>query len=294
MKIFSDHRCILGEGPLWHPQRQSLFWVDINAKQVFEKRWDSPATDFDHCWTLPHKPSALACMTDNPDEIWVVSSAGLGRLCTISGQLRDEVVLELAKGVRSNDAGIGPDARLWIGTMEEQPSGLQGAVYRISPQRQIDQPLRGIGIPNTFCWSPRGDRFYLSDSLRQQMTCYPINDAGELAEGALYIDLSTTLATPDGGATDSEGNLWNAQWDGARIACYHPDGTEVAELPLPLPRPTSCCFGGPDNNLLFISSASEGLSAAALSQAPWSGKVLCIELAGTTGLPTPSFALTQD
>ena len=29
--VFDDRRCELGEGPLWHPVREQLFWFDILA-----------------------------------------------------------------------------------------------------------------------------------------------------------------------------------------------------------------------------------------------------------------------
>lgn len=36
--IFSRVPARLGEGPLWHPQRQSLWWVDITGQKFFEAK----------------------------------------------------------------------------------------------------------------------------------------------------------------------------------------------------------------------------------------------------------------
>ena len=34
MDIFDDQACALGEGPLWHPERNALFWFDILGKTL--------------------------------------------------------------------------------------------------------------------------------------------------------------------------------------------------------------------------------------------------------------------
>ncbi|MEO0916523.1 MAG: SMP-30/gluconolactonase/LRE family protein, partial [Pseudomonadota bacterium] len=35
--IFDDTQCQLGEGPLWHPECQQLFWFDILAHRLHTK-----------------------------------------------------------------------------------------------------------------------------------------------------------------------------------------------------------------------------------------------------------------
>ena len=32
--VFDERKCSLGEGAFWHPEREQLFWFDINAKQL--------------------------------------------------------------------------------------------------------------------------------------------------------------------------------------------------------------------------------------------------------------------
>lgn len=292
MKVFSSQRCILGEGPLWHQQRGSFFWVDIHGQHVFEKHITSANVEYDNCWSIPCKPSALACVSNQPDKIWVVCSQGLALLDTITGCFTLEVAMELAEGMRTNDAGIGPDAKLWIGTMEDTPSGPNGALYSIATDGYVEQVKTSIAIPNTFCWSPQGDRFYLTDSMQQLMQRISF-DKGRLGSETVHVDLRDTAATPDGGAIDTDGNLWNAQWDGARIAVYEPCGTLRQTIELPVARPTSCCFGGENMDLLLITSASEGLSATELEQTPLSGCTLIVETTPSQGLILPRFALSS-
>lgn len=57
---------------------------------------------------------------------------------------------------------------------------------------------------------------------------------------------------------------------------------------MPIPRPTSCCFGGPDLTTLYVTSASIGLSASQLADAPQSGMIFSIET-GIKGLPEPGY-----
>jgi sugar lactone lactonase YvrE len=132
MKVFSNHRCILGEGPLWHSARASFFWVDINSQRVFEKHVDSENYNYDNCWSIPCKPSALTCVVNQSDEIWVICSQGLAMLDVITGSFTLEVTMVLAEGMRTNDAGVGPDAKLWIGTIEDAPIEPNGALYSIA------------------------------------------------------------------------------------------------------------------------------------------------------------------
>ena len=35
--VFDARRCVLGEGPLWHPVREQLFWFDILGKRMLSR-----------------------------------------------------------------------------------------------------------------------------------------------------------------------------------------------------------------------------------------------------------------
>jgi sugar lactone lactonase YvrE len=93
-------------------------------------------------------------------------------------------------------------------------------------------------------------------------------------------------ATPDGSAIDSEGFLWNAQWDGWRVVRYAPDGRLDRVIDLPVQRPTSCTFGGPGGATLFITSARDDLTDAQLSAQPLAGGVFAVvsDVAGAAPL----------
>jgi sugar lactone lactonase YvrE len=43
------------------------------------------------------------------------------------------------------------------------------------------------------------------------------------------------------------------------VICYDPEGVERACIELPSRHPTSCCFGGENLDILYITSARHGL-----------------------------------
>jgi sugar lactone lactonase YvrE len=93
---------------------------------------------------------------------------------------------------------------------------------------------------------------------------------------------------PDGLTLDAEGFVWSAHWDGWCVTRYDPDGHVERVINLPVPRPTSCVFGGADMQTLFVTSARIRLSAAQIADAPLSGSVFAIET-GIKGLPENVF-----
>jgi len=57
---------------------------------------------------------------------------------------------------------------------------------------------------------------------------------------------------------------------------YRPDESVERVLQLPVPRPTSCCFGGADLSTLYVTSATIGLGVNARHAAPLSGGVFAV------------------
>jgi sugar lactone lactonase YvrE len=61
-------------------------------------------------------------------------------------------------------------------------------------------------------------------------------------------------------AVDADGNLWSASWGGGAVVCYDPEGRKRAQIDLPAVQASSCCFGGDNFDILFITTARDGLT----------------------------------
>ncbi len=274
--VFSHENCELGESPLWSPERHSLFWVDINRKLVFEKALESSATHYDACWQFTATPTALA---RHPSDgyLWVITDGGLMTLDLTTGAKAVAVPYSLPDGIRTNDAGVGPDRKLWIGTMQRTPTSPTGNVFSIDADGDVTQEAESITIPNTFCWSPDGSHCYLTDSFER--TVYRPTFPGEIAafKQHPWQQGESEAITFDGGAVDQQGRLWIARWGGGRIDQFESTGHLREQVTLPALLPSSCCFGGHDNRSLYITTAMEGLSVTQRQASPDAGKVFVVE-----------------
>lgn len=284
--IFCETPSSLGEGPLWSKSRNSLFWVDILSNRLYEKSWQSDTLTI---WDLPETVSSLAENESAADCLWLISEQYVVSFDLITGAYKPITEIPLDRGFRTNDGKVGPDGRYWFGSMLRTPQSGIGQIFSIGKDKIINTELNGIAIPNTFCWMPDGS-VLISDSLQQ--ICHrflPGKDASEIKSIGNFIDISGTSGTPDGGALDKQGNIWIALWGASKVVCYSPAGEQLHEIALPVSQPSSCCFGGPDNNMLFITSAKEGLMTAQLQQYPDSGKVFVAKLM-VQGAPVHKFS----
>lgn len=90
---------------------------------------------------------------------------------------------------------------------------------------------------------------------------------------------------PDGLTVDEDGAIWVALWGGAAVNRYAPNGSLLATVPVPVERPTSCAFGGPDRATLFVTTARADLDEAGLARQPDAVRVFSIDGLGVRGLP---------
>ncbi len=265
---------LLGEGPAWHPVEQALYWVDILGRRLH--RYDGEH----RTWGLPVKASAPVF---RPLGLSLTTEDGVADFDPQTGTLSPRIDLEPDRpGNRANEARVDPRGRLWVGTMDDAEEQTSGALYRVSGgsvSRQVD----GVRISNTLCWSPDERTLYFADSAEQTIYAHAFSpDDGEVGERRVFATTKGEGCGPDGSALDVEGYLWNCQWDGSRIVRYAPDGSIDRVLALPARRPTCCCFGGPDLDVLYVTTARVGLT----DPRPEEGAVLALD-PGVQGRPEP-------
>ncbi|CAH2604764.1 6-deoxy-6-sulfogluconolactonase [Rhodovastum atsumiense] len=277
---------ILGEGPVWCPRAQALWWVDIKGPAV--RRWDA-ARDTTQSWSLPEAVGALALRGDG-DGLLLALARGLAFFDPATGALSPAAEPHGGDAdLRFNDGKCDRQGRFWAGTMGETRRTPRGRLFRLQPQTGAQPVLEGLTIPNGPCWSPDGRIFYLADSPTRTIQAFPYDPAtGEIGPAACFARIEPP-GVPDGATVDAGGYLWSAEHGGGRITRYAPDGRVDRRLELPVSQPTSCAFGGPDLATLFITSAREGLDAAALAAQPLAGAVLAVAT-GVRGLAEPRYA----
>jgi sugar lactone lactonase YvrE len=132
--------------------------------------------------------------------------------------------------------------------------------------------------------------FYASDSDERVTRRFDFDlEKGTLEQPRVLARFDEAQGAPDGAAIDAEGYYWCALYGGNRVLRLDPNGRIDREIPLPVSQPTMCAFAGPDLDVLYITSASNGLDASARRHEPKAGGLFCCR-PGVRGLPAHVFS----
>ena len=107
---------LLGESPLWHPQEQVLYWVDIPGLQL--NRFD-PRSAAHTEWHFDNEPASIAPLLGGG--LLMAMRDGLWRFDTTSGErhrLAEPPYDPAAQ--RFNDGKADAQGRFWVGTIDDQ------------------------------------------------------------------------------------------------------------------------------------------------------------------------------
>jgi len=279
-------RCILpagaalGEGPVWDARDGALLFVDIKGKRLHSVRLDDSAHRtwaFDEpiCWIIPRTnalgyvagfKSGFAKLTLDPFAIAPVGAPEPDR-----------------PGNRLNDAKADRWGRIWAGSMDDAEQHASGALYRLDTNWSWRRMDDGYGVANGPTFSPSGDVLYHTDSAERVVYRFDLAADGALANKSVFVRFEESWGYPDGMTTDSEGGVWIAHWDGARVSRFTPEGALDRSIALPVSRPTSCVFAGEHSDRMFVTSAAIGCEGE-----PLAGGVFEIE-SGVRGAPAFGF-----
>jgi len=270
--VYDDTICLLGEGPLWHPGRNELFWFDILGKRLHSKG---------RHWNFDEYVSAAGWVDD--DTLLIASQTALSRFTISTGASEGVVPLEADNPVtRSNDGRADPQGGFWIGTMGIGAEDGAGAIWRFY-RGELRKVVPAVTISNAICFAPDGKTAYFTDTPTQQIMKITL-DADGWPDGAaqVHIDLTDTDHKADGAVVDRDGTLWTAQWGSARVAGYDTKGTFIRAIDLPAVQTTCPAFGGPDFGTLYVTSAATGLGDADFDALPANGRTMQVP-SGTIG-----------
>lgn len=271
-EIFDHRRCELGEGPFWHPERQQLFWFDIIGGNLHTVEDGAAKT-----WSFDRHASAAGWVSQ--DELLIATERDLVLFNLTTGE--EAFVAELDADnpdTRSNDGRADPWGGFWIGTMGKSAQPQAGGIHRFF-RGELRLLYPRITIPNAICFSPSGDFAYFADTATRQVLRQSLDPANGWPQGdpEVWLDLTAEGLNPDGAVVDAQGNLWNAQWGAARVACYDPMGHFIEAISFDAVHTSCPAFGGPKLSTLFCTTAMEALDEDELSSSTAHGKTFVAE-----------------
>jgi sugar lactone lactonase YvrE len=282
--LMLDARVDLGEGPMWHPERRLVSWVELYAGRV---NWLGLGGRAAGSVEVGKRVGAAVPGVDGT--LALAADEGFARL-------REDGSYELLAPVEPaaadsfmNDGKCDASGRFWAGTVGVREDGLAadgaGALYCLEPDGSVRRVLSGVSLSNGMDWSPDGLTFYFIDSRLSSIDAFAFDvSSGELGDRR-PIELGLPAgAFADGMCVDSDGCLWAAIWGTGEVRRYTPSGRLDSVVPVPVTQPTSCVFAGDDLDVLVITSARRTLSEARLENEPHAGGVFACR-PGVSGFP---------
>ena len=274
--VFDDRVCILGEGPLWHPTRQQLFWFDIVGKRLLTR-----TTNGCQEWQFDEHVSAAGWL--DHDALLIASETGLWRFSLNDGSRKLVIALEADNPItRSNDGRADPWGGFWIGTMGKNAEKHAGAIYRLY-KGELRNLFPSITISNAICFSPNRQFAYYTDTVTQLVMRQALEqqDGWPMGEAEVYLDLRSENLNPDGAVIDA-GREHVACAMGRITHRMLLDGWAVYKrIECDALQPSCPAFGGPELRTLFCTTAAVDLSAETRAQQPSNGMTFLSENAGT-------------
>jgi sugar lactone lactonase YvrE len=252
---------ICGEGAVWHPDDGALYWTDINRFLVHRFELANRTTQ---TW-LFEEPVTSVNLTTDPDRLLLVFGSRVGLWSPFSHPAVETIFhLPSAPEMRFNDASVDPRGSLWVGTMRNNvgPQGEDldvpfsgGVLYRLDPGGGVTEWKHDIGISNTVAWSPEYTTFYFGDSIANAIHSFSYDRQSGAISGERPFLVGYAKGAPDGSAMDAQGYLWNTRPGAGCLIRVASDGRIDRVVLLPDSNPTTCAFGGPNLDILFITSA---------------------------------------
>jgi sugar lactone lactonase YvrE len=264
-ELIADYACNTGEGPLWHPDEQRVYWVDIPTGRLFRY---TPATgEHEQCFESPDALGGFTIQEDGALLLFMARGAvklwGDGELTTVIDEIPDEVT------TRFNDVIADPEGRVFCGTTPTQSR--LGRLYRLDPDRTLTKLLDGIGVSNGMGFTPDLRHLYYTDSPTRNIYIFDYDRAtGNISNQRVFVQTPEGEGVPDGMTVDADGYVWSARWDGGVLVRYTPDGVEEWRIAFPAKKVSSVTFGGLDYTDIYVTTAggdqkaTEGQGAGAL------------------------------
>ena len=291
VEVFDSRRNQLGEGPTATGSgNNQVQWCDIYGQLIRSKNLITGEI-FEY-----QTDEAVGFQIPRVNGGDILGTANGPVLRDLNGTLHNLPTREESDGfkdkhvLRWNDAKVSPDGDLFLGSMAYENQSNEGAFYKLSRDgKKMIRLFSDVGISNGMDWSVDKTKMYYIDTLAMKVELFDYNN-GQISNRRTLVEISDGMGYPDGMCSDSEDNIWVAFWMGSCVRGFDgKTGKQIAEIKLPVPKVTSCCFAGENLDQLIITTAVGNPGEEMdLDKYPQSGYIF-IANPGVTGKKTNLF-----
>jgi len=280
----------IGEGAIWDERDNRLWWVDITAGLIHVY---DPARDTNTTYEFGEMVGSISLR--EAGGLVVAARSGFWFFDPETGARQHIHDPEPDRpDNRFNDGATDYQGRFWAGTMRhDPPAAPTGRWYRLDPDLSVTPWLGDKFTPNGMVFSADGKTMFHSDSnpaVRSIWTSDYDTQTGTPGAPKLLFDTNAVAGRPDGATIDSEGCYWFAGVSGWQIYRLTPQGAVDRVIDMPVERPSKPMFGGPNLDILYVTSIGIGLTPGTEGQQPGAGHLFALHGLGVTGIKQPRFA----
>jgi sugar lactone lactonase YvrE len=276
----------LGESPQWDAREGVLYFVDSLACEIFRH---DPARAATESWKVAGRYLGSMALREAGGAV-VAMDAGFHLFDFATGRL--ETVAEPEAGLadnRFNDGKVDRQGRFVAGSMHAREAEPTGALWRLDADHSVTRLDEGFNCSNGPCWSPDGATLYHADTVASVIHAYDYDARTGSATGRrVFVSTEEFGCQPDGATVDADGHVWSAQFAGGCVRRFAPDGSLERTVALPASWIASPAFGGPDLDVLYVTSIGDPLGGESDPSAQ-AGGLFAIHGLGVRGLPEPRF-----
>lgn len=285
-ELVLDCKAELGEGPIWDPDAQKLYWVNILANEVHIY---DPASEKDRCIDCGQMVGTVVARQSGG--LMVALQNGFASLDLDTQKIQHIADPENNPEVRFNDGKCDPAGRFWAGSLPLSENVPEGSLYSLETNHSVQKRLTGITIANGIVWTSDAKTMYYIDTPTMKIDAYDFDiETGDISNHRVAVTVPEEFGWPDGMAIDAEDKIWVAHWGGWQVTRFDPETGEILQkIKIPAEQVTACAFGGPNLNQLYITTANTGIGPAALAKQPHAGGIFVTEV-GVSGVPSAKFA----
>ncbi len=266
-------KTVLGEGTLWVPSQNSIFFVDIKKKKILKY---NIKTKVKKIINVDKEIGFLAHINKNVFLLGLKSELRIVNL-TNKKVLYSIKIESKKQNNRLNDGKTDSVGRLWFGTMDNLERKIKsGSLYCLDKNLKVHKIDDKYFITNGPAFLDKNN-FYHTDTRKGEIYKIKINKKLKIVKKTKFLKFDKKDGFPDGMITDIKNNLWVCHYGGACISVYNLRAKKIHKISLPAKNITNCTFAGHKNNELYISTARKGLKNHDLKKYPLSGSLFKVK-----------------